>query len=235
MILIIIRATSLCIRGSRESVTGIRFAQKDGAGICLHFWTRVVSFFLRAIMMPSWSRHNCLWIKHKQEYLCMAIEKTRQQFLLELSLQLRVNNHNYLQSWYHLELNCGNTIFERHVIFVIVPCQSQYTDSHRFIFPMVASETKRSKCRISTSSPCCVLSSSIESPWVLHAPVLASISFRLSQPPPMSPSAGKTPSRFISFAPPSPRWRARASECRSLQSSPEESKKRKAESCKEGT
>jgi hypothetical protein len=35
--LAILRATALCIRGSRKSVAGIRFALDDGAGMCLHF------------------------------------------------------------------------------------------------------------------------------------------------------------------------------------------------------
>ena len=35
--LAIVRATSLCIRGSRKSVDGFRFALDDGAGMCLHF------------------------------------------------------------------------------------------------------------------------------------------------------------------------------------------------------
>ena len=35
--LAIVRATALCIRGSRKSVSGVRFALDDGAGMCLHF------------------------------------------------------------------------------------------------------------------------------------------------------------------------------------------------------
>jgi hypothetical protein len=35
--LAILRATNLCIRGSRKSVTGVRFALDDGAGMCLHY------------------------------------------------------------------------------------------------------------------------------------------------------------------------------------------------------
>ena len=35
--LAIVRATALCIRGSRKSVNGVRFALDDGAGMCLHF------------------------------------------------------------------------------------------------------------------------------------------------------------------------------------------------------
>ncbi len=37
LLLAILRATALCIRGSRKFVTGVRFALDDGAGMCLHF------------------------------------------------------------------------------------------------------------------------------------------------------------------------------------------------------
>ena len=42
--LAIVRATALCIRGSRKSVNGVRFALDDGAGMCLHFLSSLGMF-----------------------------------------------------------------------------------------------------------------------------------------------------------------------------------------------
>ena len=35
--LAIVRATTMCLRGSRKTMSGIRFDLEDGAGVCLHF------------------------------------------------------------------------------------------------------------------------------------------------------------------------------------------------------
>jgi hypothetical protein len=139
--LAMLRATALCIRGSRKSVAGIRFALDDGAGMCLHFWNRAEigpelnEMFLSVCLFLGWIQsrtingvHSCVCAlrrkKIKYIYIYMLRKKYRGMHIkwnyyntkLQLARLISLNIYPYFSFLPQIFVETLNLLFLKYTL-----------------------------------------------------------------------------------------------------------------------